>query len=68
MLGMVTILRKLNILQYQVAHDGLPEIRFNPYNPLSYPIILILLIVAIIVGAVRGFVDFFDVNPFKYVK
>ncbi len=69
------ILRKLNVIQEIDNKNRKPQlgkgfskaIRINPYNPLSYIVILLTFLVGVIMFGVVGFWKEIDTkNPFKW--
>lgn len=65
--NMRKILKKLYVIQQKKDAYGYERSRFNPYNPLSYIVIILMPVVAILLLGIIGLVKEVDFNnPFKY--
>ena len=61
------ILLSLGITEKIICNYGYEKHRLNPYNPLSYILIILVCVVGIILYGVIGFWKEIDLrNPFKY--
>lgn len=60
---------KLKIVEKH-RNKGIENIRFNPYNPLSWVVILLAAISVIVYGAIKGMLvtlkEVTSKNPFKW--
>lgn len=53
--------------EIKLGKGGMFSYRFNPFNPLSYIVILLILIFGILAFGIIGFTKEIDlVNPFKW--
>ena len=68
--NLTNFLRLFSIIQFKdIENSKYAKVRINPWNPLSYLFILLILFGYLLLYGVRGAIKdygIFDKNPFKY--
>lgn len=68
--NLTNFLRLFSIIQFKdIENSKYSKVRINPWNPLSYLFVLLILFCYLLLYGVRGTIKdygIFDKNPFKY--